>query len=118
MTGGSWRLGDSTPYSFSIPPAFPHLRPHGSLQGTRSHRLLPRSPCSGRRPHPRAHGLGRTRIAQDSTPENLAAQDAIVIATHHTVFDLTELADNADLIIDTRNAMNGVTVREGQVVKA
>jgi UDP-N-acetyl-D-glucosamine dehydrogenase len=52
------------------------------------------------------------------TPENLAAQDAIIIATHHAAFDLPELAARADLIIDTRNAMAGVECEPGQVVKA
>ncbi|MCP5531748.1 MAG: nucleotide sugar dehydrogenase [Akkermansiaceae bacterium] len=54
----------------------------------------------------------------DWTPENLAAQDAIVIATHHAAFDLPTLAAHADLIIDTRNAMAGVESKPGQVVKA
>ena len=44
--------------------------------------------------------------------------DAVVIATHHAAFDLPLLATHADLIIDTRNAMAGVTTRPGQVVKA
>lgn len=54
----------------------------------------------------------------DWTPENLAAQDAIVIATHHAAFDLEILSSHADLIIDTRNAMDGVATTDGQVVKA
>ena len=52
------------------------------------------------------------------TPENLAAQDVVVIATHHAAFDLTALAAHADLIIDTRNAMVATPTRPGQVVKA
>lgn len=52
------------------------------------------------------------------TPETLAAQDAVVIATHHAAFDLPLLAAHADLIIDTRNAMHGIPTRPGQVVKA
>jgi UDP-N-acetyl-D-glucosamine dehydrogenase len=52
------------------------------------------------------------------TPETLAAQDAVVIATHHAAFDLPMLAAHADLIIDTRNAMHGVPTQPGQVVKA
>ncbi|MCB1134211.1 MAG: nucleotide sugar dehydrogenase, partial [Verrucomicrobiae bacterium] len=54
----------------------------------------------------------------DWTPENLAAQDAIVIATHHAAFDLPALAAHADLIVDTRNAMAGVDSKSGQIVKA
>jgi UDP-N-acetyl-D-glucosamine dehydrogenase len=52
------------------------------------------------------------------TPENLAAQDVVVIATHHAAFDLAALAAHADLIIDTRNAMVTVPTKPGQVVKA
>jgi UDP-N-acetyl-D-glucosamine dehydrogenase len=44
----------------------------------------------------------------DWSKETLAAQDCIVIATHHAAFNLSELADTADLIIDTRNAMEGI----------
>jgi UDP-N-acetyl-D-glucosamine dehydrogenase len=54
----------------------------------------------------------------DWTPGNLAAQDCIVIATHHAAFQLDELAASADLIIDTRNAMLGIATKDGQVVKA
>jgi UDP-N-acetyl-D-glucosamine dehydrogenase len=59
---------------------------------------------------------GRESLAW--SPENLAAQDAIVIATHHSAFDLPELSAHADLIIDTRNAMASVTTKDAQVVKA
>ena len=52
------------------------------------------------------------------TPENLAAQDVVVVATHHAAFDLAALAAHADLIIDTRNAMVAVPTKPGQVVKA
>lgn len=52
------------------------------------------------------------------TAQNLADQDAIVIATHHAAFNLADLAAHADLIIDTRNAMVSVPTRPGQVVKA
>lgn len=52
------------------------------------------------------------------TPQNLAAQDLIVIATHHKAFDLPELAAHADLIVDTRNAMAETETKEGQVIKA
>lgn len=47
----------------------------------------------------------------------LRAQDAIVITTHHHAFDLSQLVQWAGLIVDTRNALNGI---EGSatVVKA
>jgi UDP-N-acetyl-D-mannosaminuronate dehydrogenase len=58
------------------------------------------------------------KASLDWNPENLAAQDAIVISTHHAAFQLDELAASADLIIDTRNAMNGIATQDGQIVKA
>jgi UDP-N-acetyl-D-glucosamine dehydrogenase len=66
----------------------------------------------------REHMNWAGKASLDWTPENLAAQDCIVIATHHVAFHLDELAANADLIIDTRNAMNGIATQDGQVVKA
>jgi len=54
----------------------------------------------------------------DCSPENLAAQDAVIIATHHAAFDLPLVADHADLVIDTRNAMANTPTRPGQLVKA
>ena len=66
----------------------------------------------------REHMAWAGKKSLDWTPENLASQDAIVIATHHAAFDLHELTANADLIIDTRNAMASVGCKAGQVVKA
>lgn len=47
----------------------------------------------------------------------IAAHDAVVIATNHRVLDLASLADWADLVIDTRDAMRGVAGR-ATVIKA
>jgi UDP-N-acetyl-D-glucosamine dehydrogenase len=50
--------------------------------------------------------------------ETLAAQDAVLIATHHKAFDLGLVAAHADLIIDTRNAFQSTPTQPGQLVKA
>ena len=50
--------------------------------------------------------------------ETIRAQDCIVISTHHSAFDLAQLAAWSDLIIDTRNAMASLATPEGLVVKA
>ncbi|MEM1083917.1 MAG: nucleotide sugar dehydrogenase [Verrucomicrobiota bacterium] len=50
--------------------------------------------------------------------ESIASQDCVVIATKHDAFNLSELADWSDLIVDTRNAMDGTETRDGLVVKA
>jgi UDP-N-acetyl-D-glucosamine dehydrogenase len=44
--------------------------------------------------------------------------DAVIIATNHQAVNYQELADWAPCIVDTRNAMTGVTVKSGQVWKA
>lgn len=52
--------------------------------------------------------------------DNVAQFDAVIIATHHKVFNMEELVQYGDLIIDTRNALvkSGIEGKPGQVVKA
>jgi UDP-N-acetyl-D-glucosamine dehydrogenase len=52
--------------------------------------------------------------------ETIESYDAVIIATHHKIFELTELVDWADLIIDTRNALKkaNITGKPGQIKKA
>jgi UDP-N-acetyl-D-glucosamine dehydrogenase len=52
-------------------------------------------------------------------PETFAADfDAALIVTDHHGVDYRGLAKSVDLIVDTRNAMQGVSSRSGSVVKA
>ncbi len=46
--------------------------------------------------------------SQDLTPEFLASQDAVLIATDHSAFDYDEIVSHTALIIDTRNATEKV----------
>jgi UDP-N-acetyl-D-glucosamine dehydrogenase len=39
------------------------------------------------------------------TPETISQADAVLISTNHDGLDYQMMADNATLIIDTRNAM-------------
>ena len=55
----------------------------------------------------REHKAWTGKKSIEWSKENITAQDAIVIATHHAAFDLNELAAHADHIVDTRNAMHG-----------
>ncbi len=61
---------------------------------------------------------GRRSIAW--TPENIAAYDCVVIATHHKAFDLASLVEHADRSVDTRNALAkaGVEAKPKQLIKA
>ena len=54
----------------------------------------------------------------DWNKETISGYDAVVISTNHSNIEYGELAEWADLIVDTRNAMNDFPVKEGQVVKA
>ncbi len=51
------------------------------------------------------------------TDEALAAADCVVIVTDHSDFDYTRIADKAQLIVDTRNAINGQGQTKARVVK-
>jgi UDP-N-acetyl-D-glucosamine dehydrogenase len=44
--------------------------------------------------------------------------DAVVIATNHKAVNYQELGEWAQCIIDTRNAMSGITTKPGQLWKA
>ncbi len=52
----------------------------------------------------------------DWTPENLADFDAVLVATDHSNIDWQSLADNAQLIVDTRNVLKGCSLPEGHII--
>jgi len=52
------------------------------------------------------------------TKEALRKYDVVLISTNHEAVNYQELADSADCIIDTRNALAGIKARSGQVWKA
>jgi UDP-N-acetyl-D-glucosamine dehydrogenase len=73
-------------------------------------------------PHvPQTHRMRHHDLQMKSvelTPENLKSYDCILVATHHQAYDWQMVADNAKLIVDTRNALNGVTGKRDHIVKA
>lgn len=48
----------------------------------------------------------------------IGAYDLVLLATNHANVDYRQLAEWANCIVDTRNAMNGIPTRSGQVWKA
>jgi UDP-N-acetyl-D-glucosamine dehydrogenase len=52
------------------------------------------------------------------TPAGLASYDCVLVATHHRAYDWQLVADHAPLVVDTRNALAGVTGRRDHIVKA
>ncbi len=56
--------------------------------------------------------------SMELTPEFLAAQDAVVIATDHSAYNYDHIVRHAQLVLDTRNATKGVTVGREKIRKA
>jgi UDP-N-acetyl-D-glucosamine dehydrogenase len=50
--------------------------------------------------------------------EVLSKFDAVLVSTQHDAVNYQELADWADCIVDTRNAMTGIKTRQGQLFKS
>jgi UDP-N-acetyl-D-glucosamine dehydrogenase len=63
-----------------------------------------------------AHWTGTKSVAWSQ--EIIAGYDLVLVATNHACIDYKQLAEWADCIVDTRNAMTGVVTRAGQVWKA
>ena len=58
---------------------------------------------------------GKTMTSESLSDETLAEADCVVIVTNHDDYDWEYLAENARLIVDTRNALKGVEGK-GRVV--
>jgi UDP-N-acetyl-D-glucosamine dehydrogenase len=73
-------------------------------------------------PHvPATHAMRRYDLQMQSVPlgpEMLAGYDAVLVATHHAAYDWQIIADNAQLVIDTRNALRNVKGRRDHIVMA
>ena len=69
-----------------------------------------------RLPHMRHHPY-RDLVSQPLTPEFLAGQDAVLIATDHSAYDWPWIVEHAPLVIDTRNATRGVTRHRERIVR-
>ena len=56
--------------------------------------------------------------SEDLTPEFLAAQDCLLIATDHSAYDWPGIVPHARLIIDTRNATRNIVEGREKIVRA
>lgn len=52
------------------------------------------------------------------TPESLAEQDCVLIATDHTAYDYNWIVSHSRLVVDTRNATKKVVAGRDKIVKA
>jgi UDP-N-acetyl-D-glucosamine dehydrogenase len=72
---------------------------------------IPELPARRNYPHLQMKG-------SDLTPEYLADQDCVLIATDHSAYDYAAIVRDAPLVIDTRNATRGVTEGRDKIVRA
>lgn len=56
--------------------------------------------------------------SQELTPEFLAAQDCVLIATDHSVYDYDFIVKHSSMVLDTRNATKEVTEGRDKIFKA
>ncbi|MCA9074202.1 MAG: nucleotide sugar dehydrogenase [Planctomycetaceae bacterium] len=56
--------------------------------------------------------------SNELTPEYLAAQDCVLIATDHSAYDYDHIVQHAQLVLDTRNATKGVIEGREKIRKA
>jgi len=54
----------------------------------------------------------------DISSENIKGYDLVVVSTDHSDFDYRMIAENAQLIIDTRNAFQSRSINSGNIFKA
>jgi UDP-N-acetyl-D-glucosamine dehydrogenase len=74
----------------------------------------PHVPRLPRMRHHEVSDLASTEL----TPEFLAAQDCVLVATDHSAYDYDFICGHAPLVIDTRNATRNVTVGREKIRKA
>jgi len=72
-------------------------------------------------PHvPTTHKMRNYDLKMHSVPLSgpmLAKYDCVVVATDHAAYDWQMIADNAQLIIDSRNALRAVSGRRDHIVQ-
>lgn len=57
-------------------------------------------------------------VSKKLSPKMLKSYDAVLISTDHTAYDYQEIVDNAQLVVDTRNATQKVKRGKKKIVKA
>ena len=56
--------------------------------------------------------------SQELTPQFLAAQDCVLIATDHSAYDYHFIVEHSQMVVDTRNATKLVTINRQKIHKA
>jgi UDP-N-acetyl-D-glucosamine dehydrogenase len=67
---------------------------------------------------PMRHHPALRMASTELTPDYLAAQDCVLIATDHSAYDYEWVVRHSRLVVDTRNATKGVQAGRERIVKA
>ncbi len=73
---------------------------------------IPKAPAT--REHPDIAGMTSKKL----TAKNLASYDAVLISTDHSKYDYQFIVDNAQIVVDTRNATKNVRRGKKKIVRA
>ena len=65
----------------------------------------------------REHNIGGMKSVR-LTPANLRKYDAVLISTNHSSYDYQMIVDHSQLVIDTRNACEGIRRGKKKIIKA
>lgn len=84
----------------------------------RGARLTYNDPHVPKLPKMRHHPSLPEMASQELTPEFLASQDCVLIATDHSAYDYAEIVRHSRLVLDTRNATSKVTAGREKIRKA
>jgi UDP-N-acetyl-D-glucosamine dehydrogenase len=66
----------------------------------------------------RSRHLDREHRSLPLSAETISSADAVVIVTDHSSIDYRLVLENADLLIDTRNALARLANASGKIIKA
>ena len=68
-------------------------------------------------PKMRHHDLPQME-SSELTPEFMAAQDCMLIATDHSAYDYASIVEHSQMVLDTRNATKNVEQARDRIRKA
>lgn len=69
-------------------------------------------------PRMRHHPSLPVMQSSELSPQFLAAQDCVLIATDHSSYNYADIVQQARMVLDTRNATKGVTAGRDKIRKA
>ena len=73
-------------------------------------------PYIAKTPRQRQHNLGMK--SKNLTAKMLSSYDLVLISTDHSCYDYSWIVNNSEIVVDTRNATNGIKKGRKKIIKA